>query len=203
MILAKLLLDAVGAKPGNVAAHVDMRFVDRVAERVAGVAADDQAAALRHEGAHVPDRAADDDVDALHRDAAACSCVAVHDEQASAAGRARGLARVPLDDNRAGHDVLRDAGAHVAVHANRRALVHAGAVVANVSHDLDLDRRVDPAGDGVHPVRVEHAPAADRRVVAGDIVQALVQLTQRGRREVDDLDSGRRDGHQTSAFSQA
>ena len=40
-----------------------------------------------------------------------------------------------------------DAG--VAVHADRRELVHAGAVVADVAVDLDLDPRVEPDRDGV------------------------------------------------------
>ena len=54
----------------NLAAHVQARFVQRVAKAVACVAADDQPPLLRHERAHVSDRAADHDVDALHRDAA-------------------------------------------------------------------------------------------------------------------------------------
>ena len=44
-------------------------------------------------------------------------------------------------------------------------LVHAGAVVAGVALDLDLDRRVDARGERVRAARVEHAPAA-RPVVA-------------------------------------
>src|SRR3954464_8306686 len=86
MLVAQLLLDAVGAEGLHRAAHVEVRLVDRVAERVAGVAADDEAAALGHERAHVPDRAAHDDVDALHRDAAPRGRVAVYDEQAAAPG---------------------------------------------------------------------------------------------------------------------
>ena len=57
MLVAQLLLDAVGAEARDRAAHVDARLVDRVAERVARVAADDEAAALGHERAHVADRA--------------------------------------------------------------------------------------------------------------------------------------------------
>jgi hypothetical protein len=44
------------------------------------------------------------------------------------------------------------------------------------------------------------------RRAAGEVVQPLIQLAKRGRREIDDLDVGcleRADGHQTSAFSQA
>ena len=95
---------------GDRAAHVDARLVDRVAERVAGVAAARRGAPrLRHERAHVADRAADDDVDALHRDAAARDGVAVHDEQAAVAGRAGRLAGVAVDDDRARHHVLGEA----------------------------------------------------------------------------------------------
>src|SRR5262249_33279363 len=96
VVLAELFLDAVGAEARDGAAHVDVRFVDRVAERVSGIAADDEATALCHEGAHVADGAADDDVDAFHRDAAARGRVAAHDEEAAAPGRARRLAGVPV-----------------------------------------------------------------------------------------------------------
>src|SRR5512132_204371 len=71
VLLAQLLLDAVGAEAGDRTAHVDPGLVDRVAEGVAGVAAHEQAPLLRHERAHVPDGSAHDDVDALHRDPAA------------------------------------------------------------------------------------------------------------------------------------
>src|SRR5204863_1137525 len=101
------------AEAGDRAAHVEVRLVQRVAERVAGVAAYDKRAALGHERAHVPDLSAHGDVDALHRDAAARGRVAVDDEEAAAAGRTRRLARVPLDDDRARHDVLGDACADV------------------------------------------------------------------------------------------
>ena len=69
--------------------------------------------------------------------------------------------------------------------------------------DLDLHCRVEAAGDGMRTVGVDDAPAPWLRVVAGDVVQPLVQLAQRGRGEVDNLDSGSGDCHQTSAFSQA
>src|SRR5579871_5604087 len=82
---AQLLLDAVGAEPRDLAADVDARLVQRVAEAIAGVAAHHQPALLRHERAHVTDRPADDDVDALHRDPAAARRVAPDHEQAAAA----------------------------------------------------------------------------------------------------------------------
>ena len=65
------LLDAVGAKACDLALHIEPRFINGIAQRIAGIAADNQIAALRHEGRHVADRAAHHDIDALHRNAAA------------------------------------------------------------------------------------------------------------------------------------
>src|SRR5215210_8992005 len=53
VLRVQLLLDAVGAERRDAPAHVQARLVDRVAERLAGVAADDERARLGHEGAHV------------------------------------------------------------------------------------------------------------------------------------------------------
>ena len=88
VLVAHLLGDAVGAERRDVAAHVDARLVDRVAERLARVAADHQPAGLRHERAHVADVAADHDVDALHRDAAPRSGIALDDQQTAVRGGA-------------------------------------------------------------------------------------------------------------------
>src|SRR6266508_2255599 len=68
VLVAKLLLDAVRAKAGDLAAHVEAGLVDRVAQCLTRIAADDEAAGLRHEGAQVTDGAPDDDVDSFHRD---------------------------------------------------------------------------------------------------------------------------------------
>src|SRR5271155_4712398 len=83
--LRHLLLDAVGAQAGDGAGDKNLGLVERVAEIVAGVAADDQPAGLAHERAHVPDRTANDDVDALHRNAAAGTGVAFDDDEPAAA----------------------------------------------------------------------------------------------------------------------
>ena len=53
----------VGAEAVDFAADVEDGFVEGVAEAGAGVAADDEAAGLGHEGGDVADGAADDDVD--------------------------------------------------------------------------------------------------------------------------------------------
>ena len=180
-----------------------MRLVDRVADCVASIAADHEAAALRHERGHVSDRAADDDVEALERDATACAGVAAHDEQAAATGRAGRLAGVPVDDDRSRHHVLRQAGAGIPAHVDHRPLVHPCAVVADVARDLDVEGRVEPTRDRVRAVRVQDLPVAGLRVVAGEVVQALVQLPQRRRREIDDGRAGRRRRHRASSFSHA
>ena len=117
------------------------------------------------------------DVHALHRDAAARRGVAADHEQAAAAGGARRLARVAVDDDGPGHHVLGHPDAAVAVHAHGGVLVHAGAVVAHVAVDLDLDRRVDAGRQRVRPARVEHAPAP-RPVAVDGACSAGVQLAQ-------------------------
>src|SRR5215211_649361 len=89
MLVAELLLDAVRAEGGDVAADVEACLVDRVSERLARVAADDEPARLGHEPGEVTDGALDDDVEPLHRDAAARRGVAVDDEEAAVTGRAR------------------------------------------------------------------------------------------------------------------
>src|SRR3954468_13071371 len=204
VVVAQLLLDAVGAERLDAPAHVEVRLVDRVAERVAGVAADDEAAPLGHERAHVADRAADDDVDALHRDAAARRGVAVDDHEPAAPGGGRRLARVALDDDRPGHDVLGDADARVAMHADRRLLVHAGAVVADVPVDLDRDRRVEADGEGVRAAGVDDAPVGGLGTGgAGPRVQARVEPAPRRGGEVEGLDGHvGPDRHQTRSRSQ-
>src|SRR5690242_7969125 len=55
VLVAHRLLDAVRAEAPDAAADVEARLVDRVAEAVARVAADDHPAGLGHERAHRPD----------------------------------------------------------------------------------------------------------------------------------------------------
>ena len=129
-------------RPATLAAHVDVRLVHRVAERVAGVAEHHDGAGLRHERAHVADRALDHDVDALERDAAAGRGVAADDAAARRAPVAP-AAWLALPSTTTRPDIMFSAtpDAGVAVHADGRVLVHAGAVVAGVALDHDLDRR--------------------------------------------------------------
>jgi hypothetical protein len=79
------------------------------------------------------------------------------------------------------------------VHAHRRALVHAGAVVTDVAVDVDLDLGVDADRDRVRAARVGDAPA--RRGVA--LVQPPVEVAQRRDGEVHRLDRVGY-GHQTA-----
>ena len=142
-----LLGDAVGAQRRDIAAHVDARLVDGVAERLAGVAAHHEPSGLRHEGAHVADVAADDDVDALHRNAAPRSGIALDHQQPAVRGGTRRLRCVALDPDDAAHHVLGDAGAGVAVDGDLGLLVHPGGVVADVAVDRHPHRGVQADRD--------------------------------------------------------
>jgi hypothetical protein len=110
----------------------------------------------------------------------------------------RRLADVPVHLDAPGHEVLGDAGGRVPVHADGGALVHARAVVADVTLDLDLDVGVEPARERVRAVRIQDPPVARARL-AREVVEALVQLSHRGRLEIDDLDRLRRRSHRHQA----
>ncbi len=115
----------VGAERAHLAAHVDHGFVERVAQRIAGIAADHEAAGLRHEGGEAADAAADDDVAALQRDAAAQRGIAFDDQQPPCAEAPGAGGGEPL--TRTVPDIMfsADAGAGVAVHGDVGVLVHA------------------------------------------------------------------------------
>ena len=100
------------------------------------------------------DRAADHDVDALHRDAAARRRIALDDEEPAIAGGARRLAGIALDAHDARHHVLGNAGAGMAVDDDLGLLVHAAAIEADMAVDLDGDRRIEAAGDGMLAHRI-------------------------------------------------
>ena len=105
----------IGAERADLAAHVDHRLVQRIAEPLARVAADDHAARLRHERREAADVAADDDVRALQRDAAAQPGIAANDQQPAVRRGAGAAAREAAHLDRARHHVLGDARAGVAV----------------------------------------------------------------------------------------
>src|SRR5829696_4871270 len=125
VLVAQRLLHAVGPERRHAATDVETGLVDRVAEGLAGVTADDQSPGLRHEGAHRTDVTADDDVDALHRDPASHRRAALDHEQPAVTGGACGLRGVAVDPDGAGHHVLRDAHADAAMDGDGRAVVHA------------------------------------------------------------------------------
>ncbi len=67
--------------------------------------------------------------------------------------------------------------------------------------DLDLDLGVEAACDGVRATGVHDAPVPWAGRATRNVVESLVEVAERRRREVDDLDVGRGDGGHTSAFS--
>src|SRR6202022_3666828 len=114
---------------------VDAGLVDRVAERLAGIAADHQTSGLRHEGTQVADAAAHHHIDTLHRNTAPRGGVALDHQQAAVGGGAGGLRRVPLDPHGATHHVLGYSGACIAVDGDLGMLCSACGVVADMALD--------------------------------------------------------------------
>ena len=98
-------------------------------------------------------------------------------QQAAAAGGAGGRRGVAFDVHAARHHVLGDADAGRAVDDDIGALVHAGAVIADIAVDLDGDGCIDAGGDGMAAARIEHAEIG----VVGplrEIVQHLIELAK-------------------------
>ena len=71
MLIGHFLLYAVGAQLADRAANVDACLVNGITKEITGIAADNEASLLCHEGTHVTDASGDDEVDAFHRYAAA------------------------------------------------------------------------------------------------------------------------------------
>ena len=184
MMLGHLLLDAIGAQALDLAADVDLRLIDRIPQALPGIAADDEAAGLGHEGAEMADRAADHDIHALHRDAAAGRGIALDDEQPAMGGGAGRLAGIAFDPDRAGHHVLRHADAAMAVDDDARLLVHAGAVIADMAVDLDLDGPVEAGHHGMRPLGIDDPPGPFVGL-GRQVMQALVEVAHALRGEVD------------------
>ena len=69
----------------------------------------------------------------------------------------------PFDEHFTRHHVLGNALAGIAVHHDPRALVHSGAVVADVAVDLDGDGRGRARCNRVLAARIEHTPMQARR----------------------------------------
>ncbi len=149
-----LLGDAIGAKGCDIAPDVDACLVDRVSERLAGIAANDEPARLGHERAHVSDVAANHNVDPLHRNTAPRSGFALDHQQPAVCRGTCGLGCAAFDPDGAAHHVLGDAGARVAVDRDMGLLIHARGVVADVARDAHPYRRVQADRDVVCAVGV-------------------------------------------------
>src|SRR5262245_41578169 len=168
-------LVGVGTERFHLAAHVDHRFVKRIPQGVARVAANNDPADLRHEGGVVPDAPPSDDSNSLHRDPAAQRGIAFDDEQSTVRGRPRGDRSESLDPNAARAHAFRHARPGIAVYRDVGLLVHACGVVAGVALDIDAHRSVDPDRDGMGAVGIEHAHVP-RAVQAPVLI--LVQIAQ-------------------------
>ena len=71
------------------------------------------------------------------------------DEKPAIAGGARRFGRIAGDAHDARHHVLGNAGAGMAMDDDLGFLVHAAAIEADMAVDLDRERPVEPAGDGM------------------------------------------------------
>ena len=87
-------------------------------------------------------------------------------------------------------------------HPHVRELVHAGAVVAHVPVDLDVELGVEPARNGVRAARVDDPPRPWAFAGERDVMEALIELAERRDGEVDDLGFDERFAHATAALSQ-
>ena len=66
MLRGHFFFNAVRAQFADLASHINAGFVYGIPEEITGVAANDQAAFLRHKGAHMPYATRYNDVHALH-----------------------------------------------------------------------------------------------------------------------------------------
>ena len=130
------------------------------------------------------DRTLHDNIDALHGYAASRRGIAVDHEKAAASGRPGGLRNVTLHVHLSGHHVFRNAGPGISVDYDGRALVHSGAVVADMAFDLHEDGGIDANRDRMPAARIEYAPM---RFVAVELqpVKRRVKLAQRRMGEID------------------
>ena len=90
-------------------------------------------------------------------------------------GGAGGLGGAALHADRTGHHVFRHAHADVAVHGDGGLLVHAGAVVAGMTLDIDGQRGIHADGQVVLAVRVGDHPFTVVQL-ADLLMQGLVEI---------------------------
>src|SRR5918996_4191410 len=169
--LVPLAGDAVDPERADLPGDVDLPVVHRVAEAVTDVAADDLAAALHHEPGHRAGVAEDDDRAALLVDAGAGSDLALDDDVAAANGGRRQRARVALDHDDARHHVLAGRPADPPGDADLGTVDEAAAEVAQAAFEVDLAAGEDPDAQRVLRARVQ-----DRHLVDAFLVQEPAQL---------------------------
>ena len=118
--------------------------------------------------------------------------VAVDDEQAAAAGRARRLARVAVDDDAARTSCSRRARCpRCRARARSRACSCRRSSSRRARRSRPRARRRGRTRRACAPFGLTTRQRRGPRRVAGEVVQALVELAQRRHREVDDLDRRR------------
>src|SRR5215470_11587581 len=100
------------------------------------------------------DRAFHHDVEPSHRYPAACRGIAVDDQQPAASRCTGRLRHITLHVHATRHDVLRHAGSGIAVDGDGGSLVHAGAIVAHMTFDGDIELAVEPSDNGVKAARI-------------------------------------------------
>src|SRR5262249_23614485 len=96
--------------------------------------------------------------------AAAGAGIALDDEHAAASRGASRLRGVAGDADPTAHHVLADPCTGMAVDCDRRLLVHAAAIVADMTFDDDLDRPGEAGCNRLGAARIEDAPRALVRV---------------------------------------
>src|SRR6267378_8589566 len=109
------MLRGVGAERLDRAGYVDCARVHGVAEPFGGASADDDAAGLKHEAGHVPNRATHDQRATLHRDARARAGVALDVDQAAPDGGGGTRTGMTVNLNVPAHHALGQAPAAVAL----------------------------------------------------------------------------------------
>src|SRR5580693_10691768 len=157
----ELRLDAVHAQRRDLAADIDGPVVHRVAQAVAHVTADDLAAALQHEPGHRAGLAANDDRAALLVDPGARPDVPADHQVAAAQRRAGERAGVLVHQHDAGHHVLRGRPADPPGDVDLRAVDQPAAEVAEAARDPDPAAQKQAYRDRVAGLRVEHGHLGD------------------------------------------
>src|SRR5918995_4265802 len=129
-------------------------------------------ASLRHERTHMTDRAFDHDVEASKRDPAASRSVPLDDKKTAARRGTSRLGSITTNMHPSRHHVLGEPSAGIAIHGDSSVLIHAGAVVAGMTVDHDIQRAVETA-----PNRVQTARVPDDEVARSAAMEQLVNFS--------------------------